>query len=68
MADNKTHAAMRGHLAKAKAAHAQVGQSLQQLEQMLQAMQGAKQQPQAQPQGPSTGFANGQSPLGGMAR
>ena len=49
------------HLAKAKAAHAQLGKSLQDLEQMLQ---GAQQPQQPQPAAVSPGV----SPLGGQAQ
>ena len=66
MADTKSHAAIKKHLATAKAAHKQAGDSMDKIEQILGAM-GQQQQPQqpVQPAGPMPG---GVSPMGGMAR
>jgi hypothetical protein len=66
MAD-KSHAAIRAHLAKAQAAHAQTGKSLDSIEQILSALKGAQQQPQAQPAQPGQTMPGGVSPMGGMA-
>jgi hypothetical protein len=65
MAD-KSHAAIRAHLAKAQAAHAQTGKSLDSIEQILSALKGA-QQPQPQPTQPGQTMPGGVSPMGGMA-
>jgi hypothetical protein len=66
VADPKTHAALRKHLATAKAAHKQVGDSMDKIEQIMSALKGA-QQPQPQPQQPAAPMPGGMSPLGGMA-
>jgi len=63
MADK--HADLKGHLAKAKAAHAQTGKSLDAIEQILSAMKGAQPtQPAAQA---APALSPGVSPLGGQA-
>ena len=63
MADK--HAALKQHLAKAKAAHAQTGKSLDAIEQIMSALKGAQQQQPAQPATPA--MTPGVSPLGGQA-
>jgi hypothetical protein len=57
------HAVLRSHLAKARASHAQTGQSLDKIEEILSTMKGAQPQPQ-QPAMPGAGV----SPLGGQAQ
>jgi hypothetical protein len=66
VADSKTHAALRTHLAKARASHAQTGKSLDNIEEILSALKGA--QPQQQPAAqPAMSPGAGVSPLGGQA-
>jgi len=60
------HAALKAHLAKARASHAQTGQSLDKIEEILSALKGAQQQPQA-PIPPAASPGAGVSPLGGQA-
>jgi hypothetical protein len=64
VADPKTHAAIRKHLQTARAAHKQVGDSMDKIEQILSAMKG--QPPAQQPAAPGLP-SNGISPMGGLA-
>jgi hypothetical protein len=68
MADNKSHAALRQHMARAKASHAQTGQSLDKMEEIMAALKGAQQQPAQQPAAVPAATPGGVSPLGGMAQ
>jgi hypothetical protein len=59
------HAALSQHLAKARASHAQTGQSLDKIEEILSALKGAQgPQQSAAPAPPGAGV----SPLGGQAQ
>ena len=65
MADSKTHGAIKKHLATARAAHKQVGASMDKIEEILGALKNAPQQPQ-QPTMPGM-TAGPVSPMGGVA-
>jgi len=60
------HAALKQHLARAKAAHQQTGQSLDKIEEILSALKGTQPQ-QAPVQPPAMSPGAGVSPLGGQA-
>ena len=66
MAD-KSHAALKAHVAKARASHAQTGQSLDKIEEILSALKGAQPQLQ-QPAAVPAATPGGVSPLGGQAQ
>jgi hypothetical protein len=64
---DKSHAALKAHVAKARASHAQTGQSLDKIEEILSALKGAQPQPQ-QPAAVPAAMPGGVSPLGGQAQ
>ena len=66
MAD-KSHAALKAHVAEARASHAQTGQSLDKIEEILSALKGAQPQLQ-QPAAVPAATPGGVSPLGGQAQ
>ena len=66
MAADSKHTAIKKHLATARAAHAQVGNSMDKIEEILGALKGQEQPPQ-QPTAPGM-TAGPVSPMGGMAR
>jgi len=65
VADSKHHTAIKKHLAKAKAAHKEAGDSMDKIAEILGALQGA-QPPAQQPTAPGM-TAGAVSPMGGVA-